>query len=587
MNSLRSSIVQLIAAGIGLAVLVAALPTFAFEVISTVPPRYALAQPTDLFAISAVFDETPAIPPAAAVRICGTMSGLHTGGMEQSLDTLKFYNLSEPFMPGEIVHVNYRKDVHSLDGDSLSGGFYFAFTIASAPANAQWAPRRGYGAANVPYFIYGGDVDNDWRPDVLAPNEGTNNVSVFRNIHGTGYFPTHTDYGVGSVPSSIFGEDFDNDGDQDVVTADIASSTISVLLNNGNGTFAPRQPYAAGNTCRQVHGGDFDGDNDIDICSTSHVGDQVFLFYNNGNGTFAPGVPYSNVSNGPFAIRTGDFNLDGHLDIGVACREADTLAVLTNNGLGGFTTTGRFVLQDGPWCLNGNDMDADGDFDLITVASNADRIQVLFNDGTGAFPVRHGQLSGDFPLGVYCADVDGDSDIDGLSSNYAGGSVGVYLNPGNGLIALDTTLTVWDSGSYTWAHDLDGDGDLDLSVVDENADSLFIFYNGSSPVGVPDGGSAPGAISGGPILSVRPNPLPGGSRLALSLSGLRGAATVDVVSIEGRLVKRLWSGAFPSGALDLQWDGRDGRGRAVASGHYLVSARAGGERVTREIQVVN
>src|SRR5262245_37682166 len=567
MSIARKVILASIAAGLAAAALPAS-PAPAFQVVSTVPSHYALGQPTSLFAIIAIFDQVPAVPPAAGVRVSGTMSGLHTGGIEQSGDSLKFYNLSEPFMPGEIVHVNYRKDVHAVGGDSLSGGFYFAFTIASAPASAQWAPRRGYRAAIIPYFIYGGDIDNDGHPDVVAPNEGTDNVSVFRNTYGTGYFATRTDYGVGDTPSSIFGEDFDNDGDQDLATADIASSTVSVLLNNGNGTFAPRQVYPAGSTCRQIHGGDFDGDNDVDLCSTSNVGDQVFLFYNNGNGTFAPGVPYSNVANGPFAIRTGDLNLDGHLDIGVACREADSLVVLTNNGTGGFTTTGRFPTQHTPWCLNGNDMDGDGDFDLLTVASNANRIQIFFNDGTGAFPVRDGQPTATFPLGGYCADVDGDGDIDGMSSNYGGGSVGIYLNPGNGLVVLDTLLTVRQSGSYTWAHDLDGDGDLDLSVVDENADSLFVFYNGTAPTGVgpaPDDGGA--AAPAGPALAVRPNPIHAGSTVALSLSGFRGDVLVEVLSVEGRVVRRLWSGAAPSGGrLDLEWDGRDARGRTVASG---------------------
>ena len=61
---------------------------------------------------------------------------------------------------------------------------------------------------------------------MAAPNEGTDNVSIFLNKGRDGYFPQHQEFGVGNVPSSIFGEDFDNDGDQDLATADIASGTV-------------------------------------------------------------------------------------------------------------------------------------------------------------------------------------------------------------------------------------------------------------------------------------------------------------------------------------------------------------------------
>jgi hypothetical protein len=237
-------------------------------------------------------------------------------------------------------------------------------------------------------------------------------------------------------------------------------------------------------------------------------------------------------------------------------------------------------------------MDGDGDCDLVAVASNINRVQVLFNDGTGAFPVRHGLVTGAFPLGVFCADLDGDADLDVMASNFAGASVSVYANPGNGMIAADTTLGTRQSGSYTWAHDLDGDGDLDLSVVDENADSLFIFLNGTSPVvgvepvGDPGLALASASPSSGPSLALRPNPIGAGARLALSLAGLRGDVEVEIVSVDGRRVARLWDGAAPGARLALEWDGRDARGRAVASGRYFVSVSADGGRAVREIQVV-
>jgi len=578
----------------GLAALAAAAapsPASAFDVIATSPARYALGVSADIFTIAAVFDATPALPPdASAIRVAGVESGIHFGSFEISGDSLLWHNLSTPFFPGEMVNVNYRRDITSVAGDSLLGGHYFAFTVASGPGTAIWSPRVGYRGADVPYFLYGGDLDEDGTPDLAVPNENTDDVSTFLNPYGSGYFPQRVDYTVGNMPSSCFGEDLDNDGYQDIATADILGNSVSVLLNEGDGTFAPAVSYASGNRCRQVFGGDFDGDNDIDLCSTSNLTDQVYLFYNNGDGTYAPGVTYSQVQDAPFSVETGDFNLDGHLDIAVASQmQADSVAIMTNNGVGAFTTTSRFHIGDNPWESSCNDLDGDGDPDLTFVVSTDDSMAFAFNDGTGAFPVitKRKTANGGFPLASFVADVDGDGDIDAIASNYSAGSVRVFVNNGAGVFTINATLQVRVSGSYTWAHDLDGDGDLDLSVADELADSIFVFYNGSSPAtDVGDGADHEGASApAAPALALWPNPVRAGSAANLRLRGLSGIVDVDVYSVDGRKVRRLWSGPVTDGA-QLAWDGRDASGRVVASGRYFVAAANAERTVTREVHIV-
>jgi len=549
----------------------------ALSVTATSPSRYALGVSENLPSITVTFDAPILQPAAGEVRVAGTMSGLHNGTVAAVGSTLTFTNAS-PWMAGELVTVNLRRSIKTASADSLPGGFTFAFTIRSAPASADWSEPLIYEASDVPYFIHGGDLNEDGRPDVAAPNEGTDDVSIFLNNEGTGYFPVREEYGVGNVPSSIFGEDFDNDGDQDLATADIASGTVSVLLNHGDGTFAPKTTYfAGGNQTRQIHGGDFDGDNDVDLCATAYGPDLVYLFTNNGSGAFTS-TTYANVKPGPFAIRTGDFNADGRLDIGVACQDADSLSVMRNTGGGAFTTTGAYRIGDSPWCLNGNDMDGDGDFDLVSVGSLANRVFVLYNDGTGAFPTRSFQATGSFPLGVFAADVDGDNDIDAMSSNYAGGTVGVYLNDGAGTITLQETLNVTLSGSYTWAHDLDGDGDLDLSVVDERSDELYVFYNGTAPA--VDAPVVAGQAAA--RLVAAPNPAFAGDRIAIRGAAIPGTGTIDIHSIDGRRVRRLSA----DGATEMHWDGRDGEGQLVPAGAYIVSWRAGAEKASLTIQIL-
>jgi hypothetical protein len=557
-----------------------ATASHAFEIVETSPKRYELAIQPTLTGIDVEFDAPPAVPVAAAVRVCGAMSGLHGKTLQVAGNTLRIRNLSGAFLPGELVQVGLRSDVAGAGGGTLAGGRVFAFTIASGPCTPDWSSVTTYGTADKPYFIFGGDLNGDDAPDLAVPNENSDNVSVFLNAAGNGSFPLHAETAVGAVPSSIFGEDFDNDGDLDVATADIFGGTITVLKNNGSGAMGDARSYFAGIQTRQIHGGDFDGDNDVDLCATSRDTDEVYLFYNDGSGQFT-GVPYTNVASGPFAIRSGDFDRDGHLDIGVACQDADSLIVMHNNGNGSFTTSGRYLVGNGPWCLNGNDFDGDGDFDLVSVASFARRIVVLYNDGAGGFGTKNQWLTGIFPLGVYAADLDGDGDIDAASSNYSGASVGVYLNDGAGNLGAPTTLSMSLSGSYTWAHDLDGDGDLDLSAVDEESDELFIFLNNgtASDAITPEGGRA--------RLTAWPNPLRAGRTLVLRAEG--GGATVAPLalwSIDGRLVRRI-AGRAGGAGLEFEWDGRDAHGRAVASGRYIATCTTpAGARIARPIQVV-
>lgn len=559
-------------------------PALAVNVTSHTPGMYQLSVPATQSTIQIFFSSMLQTVPAGAVRVAGTMSGLHTGSVLVQDNLITWTNLSEPFFAGEMVSVNLSRTILEAGGGPLTGGYYFCFTIASGAGSMSWSTRRGFGAADIPYFIHGGDLDNDGEADIAAPNEGTGDVSVFLN-QGSGTFSTHAEFDVGTKPSSIFGEDFDNDGDQDLATADIISSTMSVLKNNGDGSFAPATTYSAGVTTRQIHGGDFDGDNLVDLCTTSFASDEIYLWINQGGGNYGLGIPFNQVSDGPFAIRTGDLNRDGHLDIAVACQNADSLTVLQNNGVGVFTRVGTYRIADLPWCLNGNDFDGDGDMDLVSVASFANRIVVLINNGTGAFPTRNLSTTGSFPLGVYCADLDGDGDIDATSSNYSGGTVGVYRNGGTGLLTLQATLPCELSGSYAWAHDLDGDSDLDLSVVDEEADSLFVFYNGAAPSAIP--------VADGPRIwngiRLEPNPVRSASTVTADLASLRealdgragGMVNVELVGVDGRRLRSLWQGAAMDLPRELRLD------LDLSPGRYFVVARAGDRYASAGVTVID
>ncbi len=71
-----------------------------------------------------------------------------------------------------------------------------------------------------------------------------------------------------------------------------------------------------------------------------------------------------------------------------------------------------------------------------------------------------------------------------------------------------------------------------------------------------------------PRLGLYPNPFNPRTTVELSLPG-GGTGQVDVFDARGRAVATLWSGDAPADSpLRLQWDGRDRRGNACASGVY-------------------
>lgn len=80
-----------------------------------------------------------------------------------------------------------------------------------------------------------------------------------------------------------------------------------------------------------------------------------------------------------------------------------------------------------------------------------------------------------------------------------------------------------------------------------------------------------------------PNPLgPGGGQALLRLPG-PAEVHAEVVDLAGRRLATLARGAHPAGELALAWDGRDGAGRPVAAGVYLLRVRAGGRQLQAKL----
>ena len=82
-----------------------------------------------------------------------------------------------------------------------------------------------------------------------------------------------------------------------------------------------------------------------------------------------------------------------------------------------------------------------------------------------------------------------------------------------------------------------------------------------------------------------PNPFNPSTTVSYQLSGISDVE-LAIYNLSGRRVRTLLRGRQKAGAHTVAWDGRDARGRAVASGVYLYRLQAGGQVQVRRMVLV-
>jgi hypothetical protein len=83
-----------------------------------------------------------------------------------------------------------------------------------------------------------------------------------------------------------------------------------------------------------------------------------------------------------------------------------------------------------------------------------------------------------------------------------------------------------------------------------------------------------------------PNPAASDRIVIPFATPLAGDVRLQVFDVRGRLVTTLEDRMLASGRHEAVWNRRDGRGRPVASGFYVIRLAAGGEVKTATIRVV-
>ena len=473
------------------------------------------------------------------------------------------------------------------------------------------------------------DFDGDGFQDLFLAKGGfvpEGEASRFFHNQGDGTFADRSaESGLDAVQSSYAGVagDYDQDGRLDLYVSRFRGQFNSLYHNEGSGRFADLTREKNIVSYFRSSGGsaafaDYDEDGDVDLYASIY-GDNDIFYVNQGEGAFIPNQVGDQRS--AVGVAPGDVDADGDLDLYVV--NVDGRSALYRNELDSHSLVdvaaqaGVENLAQGTGCAFG-DYDADGDLDLfVTNAFSPGRVYMNYGDGTFNDQARaYGMDAASRARGVMLGDFDADGDQDVYVVN-EGSPNFLYRNGGHqghwlqvevegvqsNRDGIGTRLSAF-AGGRRYAGEVNGTSGMSHSSRTvhlglgqaQRLDSLVVRWT-NGQVDTYQGVEADGLlhlIEGrqltaveevlpSAVFSLAPNyPNPFNPATAIEFS-LAQAASVRVVVYNslGQPIRELLDEALGPGSHRIVWDGRDGRGRDLASGTYFCRLRAGSQELVR------
>jgi len=324
------------------------------------------------------------------------------------------------------------------------------------------------------------------------------------------------------------------------------------------------------------------GSDDVYLIKTDNVGDTVWTRTYGGSGVDC-GNSVCEASDGGYVItgETASFGAGGD-DVYLIKTDSvgDTVWTRTYGGPG----------RDGGWSVRET---SDGGSIVAgwtaSFGAGSYDVYLIKTDSLGdtVWTRTYGGLDVD---GGYSVDEtsDGGYIVAGWTDPFGAGMEDVYLIKTDSL--GDTVWTrTYGGADVDWGYSIEQTSDggyiiagLTWSCGAGAEDVYLIKTDGDGLVQVTEGREESHRPGSWYLRQNHPNPFGPATTITYALPDAE-PVTLAIYDIRGALVRSLISGTVSAGQHRVVWDGRDGRGRNVASGIYFCSMDAGGFRETRRM----